>query len=71
MTEENPDLYSYPDGYLRILKYCRDLCDEETYKTLAKDAVEGFKARIEDGDNYSNKLLKEAIEIYNSLGIED
>lgn len=61
------DLIVFPDVCLRILKYCKDDCDKETYERIARDAVDGFKTRIEAGDNYSGKLLAEAQTILDSI----
>ena len=54
------DLWNYPDAYLRVLKYCSDELDRKTLFDIASDCVDGLKARIEKGDNYSEGLLKEA-----------
>lgn len=67
MSCEKQNVDEFPDVCLRILKYCKDDCDKETYERIARDAVDGFKTRIEAGDNYSGKLLAEAQAILDSI----
>lgn len=61
------DPNNYPDTCLRIIKYCRDEYTREELTEIAALAVEGFEERIEDGDNYSGRLLREAKEILAEL----
>lgn len=67
VAPENPSLDSFQDVCLRLLKYCRDSFDEEMLKNLASDAVDGFTARVDAGDRFSEKLLREAKKIQNEL----
>lgn len=61
------NIYNFPDACLRILKCCKDYFSPEEYQKIAQQAVDGFKARIEDGDNYTGKLYQEALEILNEI----
>ena len=64
---EEKDLWNYPDVFLRILKHCRDQFDPEDLKKIAEDCVKGLEERIEQGDQYSERLLEEAKEIRGRL----
>lgn len=68
MTSECADIYSYPDVYLRMLKYCSEDFDKDTLKEIARACVEGLEMRIAEGDRYSGKLLAEAKAIWNKIG---
>ena len=50
----------YPDACLRVLKYARDGFETEQLYNMARDCVAGLRARIEDGDKVSDKMLEEA-----------
>ena len=67
MSQKDRDIYCYPDACLRILKYCKDECPADLYAEIARDAVDGFRARIDDGDNYTDDLYQQALEILNGL----
>ncbi|MCD8315289.1 MAG: sel1 repeat family protein [Firmicutes bacterium] len=69
LSLESEDIYVYPDAILRMLQYCPEILDKGEFdKTeLAKHCVEGIRERIEDGDNYSGKVLQKAEAILNRL----
>lgn len=56
------DIYVYPDAYLRMLKHYpkEAFTTDKSNIQIAKDCVNGIKLRIEDGDNSSLDVLKEA-----------
>ena len=61
MALESEDIYVCPDAYLRMLRYYPEEIDHYADRqTIAEDCVSMLKKRIEDGDRYSDKLLKEA-----------
>lgn len=61
----DPDYY--PDICLRILKYCRADIDEESILLIAQDAVDGFRQKVDAGETFHMKSLKEAEYILQEL----
>ena len=61
-TDNSENYYVAPDAFLRMLKYYPDDIAEMGYSrlTIALSCVTGIKKRIAEGDNYSEKALKEA-----------
>ncbi len=70
---KSEDIYVYPDAFLRMLQYCPEKLDEWKFDKveLARQCVEGIKARIEDGDHYSGRVLQKAEAILNKLEHEN
>lgn len=65
---EAEDIYTSPDAYLRMLKYHpEDISEYADIKDIAEECVAMIEARIADGDHYSDKVLKEARSILESL----
>ena len=54
------DLDNYPDVCLRLLRYGQDRLSLRDRLSLADMAIEYFQQRIDEGDKFSAKLLKEA-----------
>lgn len=67
MAAAEKDIWCYPDACLRILKYCAADFDAETLRKIAEECVAGLEKRIEEGDHYSDRVLREAKEILEDL----
>lgn len=67
-AEQAPDLYSYPDAALRILRYCRSYYTMQELRGIAGQIIFDLQTRISEGDRYSNDLYREAREIQKELG---
>lgn len=68
MALNTMDIYNYPDAFLRIIKFCSEEFDKEALLELAKKCRDGFQARIDAGDTFTDKLLKEAEELCAKYG---
>lgn len=61
-TDNSENYYVAPDAFLRMLKYYPDDISDKGYSKIeiALSCITGIKKRIAEGDNYSEKALKEA-----------
>ena len=65
---EAEDIYTSPDAYLRMLKYYpEDIEEYADIRDIAESCVAMIETRIAKGDQYSDKVLREAREILDKL----
>lgn len=67
VAKENKDIYSYPDVILRLLKHMPNIYHKEERIRLAKEAIEGFEARIAQGDPFTKGLLEKMKKILKEI----
>ncbi len=63
LTKEARDPVGYPDACLRLLRHCRKGHTAEDIRILAQDAADGFRARMDRGDQSAAQLWQEAAAI--------
>ena len=65
---EAEDIHTSPDAYLRMLKYYpEDIEEYADIRDIAENCIAMIETRIAKGDQYSNKVLREAREILDKL----